>query len=206
MKRVLLSIFTLFIGVSAGFANNKYEGYYVSKTGDTVKCKIKISSALLKKQELNPLSVTRNLRIELPNGENQKFSPNEIKSFTITGLTNSPSEFKSIKGDNEHFYRVWAEGKINLYSFYSAHPYDHSPVPHFFTINEDGKMTEIAPRDVNKCLAEMIKDDKELYNAWMNKEYEQNGLVSITQLYNARYLAASAPHSENTTTLSATKN
>jgi len=206
MKLVLLSIIALLLGFSEGFANNKYDGYYVSKTGDTVKCKIKVSASLLKKQELNPLSVTRNLRVELPNGESQKFSPNEIKAFKIIGLGNNPTEFRSIDGDNEHFYQVWTEGKIKLYAFYSAHPYDHSPVPHFFAYSNEGKMTQIPPRDVNKCLAEMIKDDKELYNAWMNKEYQDKGLVSMAQLYNSRFLAGSTTTPENPTTLSATKN
>lgn len=206
MKLVLLSFISLFMSFSVGFANNKYDGYYISKTGDTVKCKIKINGLLLKKQALNPLSVTRNLRIELPNGENRSFKPNEIKAFKITGLGESPNEFRSINGDNEHFYQVWTEGKINLYAFYTSHPYDHSPVPHFYSFSADGKVTEIPQREVNSYLAEMIKDDKELYNAWVNKEYQNRGLVSMAQLYNSRFLANSTAPAEGSTALSATKN
>ncbi len=193
------------ISFSTGLANNKYDGFYISNTGDTVKCKIKVNGLLLKKQALNPLSVTRSLRIELPGGKNQNFKPNEIKAFRITGLENSPVEFRSLEGDNQHFYQVWTEGKIDLYAYYTAHPYDHSPVPNFFSYSDTGKMTKILPQNVNQCLGEMIKDDKELYNAWVNKEYQNKGLVSIVQLYNSRFLAGSTISSDNPTTLSATK-
>jgi hypothetical protein len=175
--------FLILLLISLSANSQKYHGYVVTNSNDTIKCKFKVQTNMFNDDIYYPSSgtiVTIN-----NNGEKVKYKPNQLKSYYLQGPNIRNYKFVSLAED-EHklFYDEIQKGKITLYYTYSGGlsgggP-DSNPV-----ITKDGRFVKIKG-NVRKKIGEFISDYPDLHRKWMNsnKFYDITQLPDVIEIYN----------------------
>ena len=181
MKKLLI---LLLIGLST--YSQKYHGYVVTNSNDTIKCKFRVQTNLVNDDIYYPTSGT----IVTLNGagEKTKYEPSQLKSYYLQGPNIRNYKFVSLAHD-EHkmFYDEIQTGKINLYYTYSGGYSGGGPKGNP-VILKDGQFVKIKG-NIRKKIGEFISDYPELHRKWINsnKFYELDQLTDVIEQYNEHF-------------------
>ncbi|MGL2962876.1 hypothetical protein ACSVH2_03530 [Flavobacterium sp. RSB2_4_14] len=177
MSTILL--FTLFAQAQ------KFDGYVVTNTNDTIHCKYYIGTHSSDEKIPYPSTVCKKVKILTNKGEEMAFKPSQLKSFFIKGTKDCDLKFVSLKEDDDQFYHELITGKLSLYKIYfTSYGNEFSNG----VILKDEKLYKIAGFGTRKKFGELIKDYPELYNKWMNSEdYKLNQFQELVSLYNEHF-------------------
>jgi hypothetical protein len=112
--KFLLSILMLPLFVHS----QKFDGYVVTNTNDTIKCKFFVETNLFDDTMFYPSSVRNKVKI-YNNGVKTKYEPSQLKSFFISGTKFGNYKFVSLPEDGlKHFYQEIIVGRISSYRIY----------------------------------------------------------------------------------------
>lgn len=164
----------------------KFDGYVVTNTNDTIHCKFFIRTNSIDEKIPYPSSVCKKVKILTNKGEEMNFKPSQIKSFFIKGTKDCDLKFVSLREDDDQFYQELIIGKLSLYKIYFTSMYGQE-----FSngvILKEGKLYKIAGFGLRKKFGELIKDYPELYDKWMNSEdYKLDQFQELVSLYNEHF-------------------
>jgi hypothetical protein len=169
--------------------SQKYYGYVVTNSNDTIKCKYKVETNLINDDMYYPNSksiVTINNA-----GEKTKYKPNQLKSYYLKGPNIKNYKFVSLKEDNnEFFYDEILKGKICLYYHYKINIGGGDPIKTVFIL-KDGTLTKITGMNMRKKIGAFLIDYPEVYNTWINsnRSFDLDQMEYIIELYNKNFEA-----------------
>lgn len=180
MKNALLLIF-LVITLKVTAQTRIKDGLYTTTSGDTVVCKILTTPTITGKIDFS--SFSKKVTIVQAN-EKIKFSPNEIKSFTVRDDEGIGHTFVSLAGDNSRFFNEVIKGRLSLYFLYSAHPYDgsSSKIP---IMVKDEKIVYLNVINSKQRIGNLIADCPELFKKWTETDkYSVKDREILVKAYN----------------------
>ncbi|WP_309614434.1 hypothetical protein [Flavobacterium sp.] len=182
MKKFLI----LFL-VSVSIYSQKYHGYVVTNSNDTIKCKFKVQTNLFNDDIYYPSSgtiITLN-----DSGEKTKYKPNQLKSYYLQGPNIKNYRFVSLKEDkNKAFYDEIQKGRICMYYHYKPNYGGGDPIRTIYVLKE-GIFEKISGLATRKKFGEYIEDYPELYQRWMNsnKSFDIESMDYVVELYNKHF-------------------
>lgn len=159
MKIKLLLVVLFFVKFNT-FSQSKGD-YYISKSNDTIYCKI------------IDLGSTR-VYVTV-NGIREKFKPSDIKSVVFG---NSKNKFVSLTNDKDRFFREIIVGKLSYYNTTGL----ASDYP--IMVKED-KIVWLNVLNPRNRISELISDCPELYKEWTEgNKYTLKDKETIVSAYN----------------------
>ena len=167
--------------------SQKFDGYVVTNTNDTINCKFFVQTNPFSEKLLSVASIHDKIKILSRQGETIEYTTKDIKSFLIKGTKFGDLKFVSLKYDNyERFYHEVTTGKLTFYRFYKE---GSGMVIGIGFGLKDEKFVELQGPDVKERLGALIIDYQELYNKWMdsNKYYKPRQLEEVIKLYNEHF-------------------
>ena len=166
MKKIIILIILFSTKINAQY----FEGFVVTNNNDTINCKFINISNLFKESLFKPVTLRNKVRIQKENGEEVKYKPSELRSFSIKGTGRGKTDyikFISMKSDDfKHFYHEDYAGKISHYIIYDDDMYANELRKEFYI--KDSKKIKISLFSPRKDYGELIKDYPDLYNKWMD--------------------------------------
>lgn len=165
--------------------SQKFDGYVVTNTNDTIRCKFFIKTNSADEKIPYPSSVCKKVKVLSDKGEEMTFKPSQLKLFFIKGTKDCDLKMVSLKEDDDQFYQELIIGKLSLYKIYFTSMYGQE-----FSngvILKEGKLYKIAGFGTRKKFGELIKDYPELYNKWMNEDYKLDQFQELVGLYNEHF-------------------
>ena len=184
MKKLLILLL-----ISLSTYSQKYHGYVVTNTNDTIKCKFRVQTNLVNDDIYYPTSgtiVTLNSA-----GEKTKYKPNQLKSYYLQGPNIRNYKFVSLNQDNyKSFYDEVLNGKICLYYIYKLNMGGGDPIKTIFFL-KDGKLEKINGFGLRKKVGEFLSDYPEVYETWINskRSFDLDQMEYIVELYNKHFEA-----------------
>lgn len=161
MKVKLLLAVLIFVKFNT-FSQSKGD-YYISKSNDTIHCKI---------LDFNSKRVFVSV-----NGEKIKFVPVNIKSIVIH-KKGTAYKFVSLINDKQNFYREIILGKLSFYNL-------NDPNMSYPIMVKDDKIVWLNVLNPSKRISELISDCPELYKEWTEGEkYTLKDKEAIVNAYN----------------------
>jgi hypothetical protein len=185
MKKNLVIITTLIISLNS-YAQQRFNGYVVTNSNDTIKCKFSLEMNIFDKTLFYDSGISNRAKIFKENGEKVKYKPSELKTVFITGPKQGDYKFVSLKADNyEHFYHEIIVGRLSYYVLYKANLSGGFPYEKPFILKEN-KLVSIDGFSRRKTFGELIIDYPELYKKWMdsNNYYKIDQITEVLKLYN----------------------
>lgn len=179
MKFLFLLLLPLFVH------SQKFDGYVVNNTNDTIRCKYFIGTHSDNEKIPYPSTVCKKVKILSDKGEKMAFKPSQIKSFFVKGTKDCDLRFVSLEEDDSQFYQELIIGKLSLYKIYFTSLYGQE-----FSngvILKDGKLEKMAGFGIRKRFGELIKDYPELYDKWIKEEYKLDQFQELVGLYNEHF-------------------
>ncbi len=177
-------IFTLLFSLSLNTYSQKFDGYVVTNSNDTIKCSFDL---FILSGKFQPQTVRNMVKIIDDSGNKLKFKPDEINSFFISKTNSRDYKFVSISNHN-YFYHEIIKGKLSYYKVYLNNPGGAlgSLVSEKLYLYKNGKLTEINPLYLRKGLSKQIEDCSELNLKWIDsdKYYNLNQFEEVIKLYN----------------------
>lgn len=172
--------------------SQKFEGYVVTTSNDTIKCKFFVETNMFDSTMFYANSVRDRVKIVDKKGEKIKYEPSQLVSFLIKGTKFGDFKFVSFKEDNyKFFYHEIVVGKISLYRLYQADIYSGGPNSGYRDyVFKDGVLSKMDILSYRKKLGALIKDYPQLYQKWMDSDnyYETEQADEVVKLYNDYYL------------------
>ncbi len=189
MKKSLI-IFVLLVLCSNIYGQN-FDGYVVTNENDTIRCKFFVETNLINNKIFYATSVYSKVKILTYKGEKIKYSPIDLKCFLINGTTDGNFKFVSFKYDNyKHFYHEVVGDRLSYYRLYNKNN-SYTAVNQTYKefIYKDDTFLELGMFNTRKNLAELIKDNQEIYNKWMDENgyYKLKDAFNIINQYNNMY-------------------
>jgi hypothetical protein len=184
MKSYLMILF-----LSASIYSQKYHGYVVTNSNDTIKCKFKVQTNLINDNIFYPYSGS--ITTINADGEKTKYKPNKLKSYYLQGPNIKNYKFVSLKEDNhESFYDEILKGKICLYYHYKQNLGGGDSLKTIYIL-KDGRFEKIKGGNMRRKLGEFLSDDPEVYETWMssNRSFDLDQMEYIIELYNKHFEA-----------------
>ena len=191
MKKTLLSI--IFIFIICNFYGQRFSGYIVTNTNDTIKCRFHNISNMFWKEIFNPATLRNNVKIINEKGEKVKYKPFELFSFVIKNVENTGGrkhinkdyKFVSLQSDDfQHFYEEVFLGEISCYRIYDQ-DLNANLLERYIYVKKN-KLVKIGFLSERTDAGELIKDYSELYKQWMDKEpYKLSQMNTVFEIYNA---------------------
>ena len=184
MKKLLI---LLLISLSA--YSQKYHGYVVTNSNDTIKCKFRVQTNLVNDNIYYPSS--RTIVTLNDAGEKTKYKPNQLKSYYLQGPNIRNYRFVSLKEDNnKSFYHEVLKGKICLYYLYEPNMSGGDPIKTIYILKE-GKLNKIKGLGLRKKVGEFLIDYPEVYETWINsnQSFDIDQMEYIVELYNKHFEA-----------------
>lgn len=187
MKKIVF--IGLFLIVKFNSYSQRIEGYVVTNSNDTIKCKFFVTPNMFNRTIIykDELCLLKKLKILTNSGEKKKYRANELKSFFVTGTSEGDFKFVSLNEDNyNHFYHEVIKGKISYYRLYKG--VDGTKFNEY--IIKSNLMFKLGIFNTRKTLGEQIKDYPELYEKWMdsNNFYTIDKLDEVIKLYNEHFI------------------
>ena len=169
MKTIKIFLLCFFF-LSTNLFSQVRKGYYVTNNNDTIKCSFKVSNQIFH-DRVDVASLHGTIMI-IENGVTKKYKPHEIKLFNVIDIDSVEYKFKSF--DTEKlFVHVFIEGRITLCHIYGFHPYDHGYMP-YLAFFKDKKFYTILMFNEKKILKEILADNPEVLNDYLNGKYKNN--------------------------------
>jgi len=184
-------LFVLLV-VTFGFTTygQKLEGYVVTNANDTIHCKFLVQTNMINNKIFYAASVYNHVKILTEKGEKIKYAPKDIKSFFIKNTTDGNLKFVSFKEDGfKHFYHEVVNDRLSYYRLYhTVGDFDPNSVYKEF-VYKDHVFLQLGMLNTRKNLAEMIKDNKVIYDKWMDEHgyYKVKDAFNIINQYNDSY-------------------
>ena len=189
MKR--LSLFLFIIVFASSMNGQKSDGYVVTNVNDTIYCKFFAISNMLNQKTFFGTSVYNYVKILTEKGEKVKYYPKDIICFVVTGATNGSFKFVGFKHDNyKHFYHEVVGDRLSYYRLYNRdNSYSGSNQTYKEYILKDDYFLELGMFNTRKNLAQLIKDNEEIYGKWMDENgyYKLRDAFNIINQYNNWY-------------------
>lgn len=188
MKNLCVVFFALFIGFHTNA--QKFDGYYVTNTNDTIKCSFDVEVNIFDSKIFERASVKNKVKILNIEGKKLVFKPNEINSFFIKGTSTGDYKFVGIVNGN-NFYHEIIKGKISYYKLYRQNPGGAlgTLIAEEYYLFKDGKLVEISPLNLRKGLSKQMLDYPELNQKWLDSDkfYKLNQFEEVIKLYNEHF-------------------
>jgi glycosyltransferase involved in cell wall biosynthesis len=189
MKKILFALFmTAFGFITYG---QSFDGYIVTNANDTIHCKFFVQTNLFNKKIFYATYVYNKVKILTEKGEKIKYYPKDIKCFYISGTTDGNFKFVSFKYDNyKHFYHEVVGDRLSYYRLYNKdNQYKGVNQTYKEFIFKDDFFLELGIFNTRKNLAKLIKDNKEIYDKWMDENgyYKLRDAFNIINQYNNFY-------------------
>ncbi len=190
-KKLIPALILLLLTSASAFSNNSpFPGYYIDKTGDTIRCTIDFAD-----WNRNP----KTIHVEI-NNESKEFGPDDIKGFGVDGYDDYisgpvtyhiapfpgsvyPSEYPDKTVTGTYFLKILAAGSYSLYSLLV------SEKTYLFYRNPDGSVSELIYR--LKMNNGILQEDL-AYRQQIFSLFELNDMSGryINRINNAKYTAA----------------
>lgn len=167
--------------------SQKFDGYVVTNTNDTINCKYFVQTNPFNKKLLSVGSIRDKIKILNDKGETVEYTTRDIKSFLIEGTKFGDLKFVSLKYDDYgRFYHEVIAGKLTFYRFYKE---GTGIVIGIGFGLKDEKFVELQGPDVRERLGELIIDYPELYNNWIDSKngYKVYQMEIVIKLYNEHF-------------------
>lgn len=185
-KNLILLFYFIFIFTSQG---QKFNGYVVTNENDTINCKFFVGTNFIYKKMFYPSSVKRKVKILNNKGEKITYKPHELISFCINETDRGSYKFVSIQADNyRDFFHVAIEGKITLlYTYIQNMDSSETPREYYY---KNYELYETDWIDQRNQFGLLIKDNKELYEKWMdsNNFFKLRQIPEVIKLYNESFI------------------
>ena len=189
MKK-LLNIFIVLVLGSNIYAQ-KFDGYVVTNTNDTINCKFFVQTNLFNDKIFYATSVYKKVIILTNKGEKRKYYPKDLKCFYISGTTDGNFKFVSFKYDNyKHFYHEVVGDRLSYYRLHNQYnSYRGVNQTYKEFIYKDESFLELGLLNTRKNLAKLIEDNKMIYDKWMDENgyYKLRDAFNIINQYNNFY-------------------
>ena len=115
-----MRLFTFLLLLPVFVHSQKFGGYVVTNSNDTINCKFFIGT---NDTRLNVYTIKDKVKILTDKGEELKYSSRDLKSFLVKGTKFGDLKFVSLKYDDyERFYHEVNAGKLTFYRFYKGPP------------------------------------------------------------------------------------
>ena len=112
----LLSFLLFFTALTQA---QKFDGYVVTNTNDTINCKYFVPTNPFNEKLLSVARIHDKIKILNNKGETIEYTTKDIKSFLIKGTKFGDLKFVSLKYDNYYrFYHEVQAGRLIFYRFY----------------------------------------------------------------------------------------
>ena len=179
----LIAIFTIIIFNLASQAQGRFNGYVVTNSNDTIKCKFSLEMNIFDDSLFYDSGISKRAKIFKENGEKVKYMPSELKTVFITGPKQGDYKFVSLEQDKEHFFHEIVKGKLSFYVIYKGNLRGGFPfqMPYFL---KDGKL--YSNLNSRKSFGELIKDYPQLFEKWMDRKNKVSQIDIITE-YNTYF-------------------
>jgi hypothetical protein len=156
------------------------EGFYVTNSLDTVKCKIELPTY---NGKLDFYAFYGSVKVDI-DGVKKKYKPKKIQSFTVYNIDSVNYKFMSFETER-YFVNVLVEGGLTLCKVYNPHPYDHSP-GFVYALIKNNKIKHLNLFNTHGAVGKLISDYPGLYKDWaVDKKYSTSDLVEVVKAYNA---------------------
>ncbi len=185
MKKLFSVLFAFVIG--SAIYGQKFDGYVVTNTSDTINCKFIVPTNMIDKRIVTIAAIYDKVKILTDQGETKEFTTTDIKSFLIKATKFGDLKWVSLKYDNyERFYHEVQTGKLMFYRFYKEGT--GIVIGIGFGLKDD-KFVELQGPKFRERLGDFIEDYPELYAKWMdsNKYYKPKQLEEVIKLYNTHF-------------------
>ena len=157
MKKLLLFYFII---VGLPVSAQKFQGYYVTNSSDTIECNINLTANIFRKDILNFKDVSKVVRLVDTEGK-KKFKPLKIASFVIFNPNGETYKFVSLPEDKTFFFHEIIKGRISLYKAYSTNPYDKSQV-NLIYIYKGNSLVPLNILNRKKRVSSFLEDNHEI--------------------------------------------
>jgi hypothetical protein len=187
MKKLLTTI-TILISCLNTYAQQRFNGYVVTNSNDTIKCKFSLEMNIFDQTLFYDSGISDRAKIFKENGEKVKYLPTELKTVFITGPKQGDYKFVSLEQDKKHFFHEKIKGKLSFYILYKGNIGGGFPLQmHYFL--KDGMFIQIKGSNARKKFGELIIDYPELYQKWIDsdKYYKLNQFEEVIKLYNEHF-------------------
>ena len=186
----LLFSFILGLLFCATTSAQKFDGYVVTRSNDTIQCKFFVVTNLFTRDLFYAESVRKGVKIETKEKVKIKFKPSQLLSFLIKGTNHGDFKFVSFSDDGyKFFYHEIVKGKLSYYRLYT--PYQDMVVNNSFEqfVYKDNKLSKINRPKRRDSLGEFIKDYPELYDKWMSpyEPIDINSIDYVVEMYNEHF-------------------
>lgn len=184
MKKLLVLLLVSLSGYS-----QKYHGYVVTNSNDTIKCKFKVQTNWFNDDIYYPYSGT----VVTVNdaGEKVKYKPNELKSYYLQGPNIKNYKYVSLnEANNDAFYDEILKGKICLYYHYKQNLSGGESIKTVYIL-KDGKLEKVKGSGMRKKIGKFLIDYPEVYNTWVNssRSFDLDQMEYIIEQYNKHFEA-----------------
>lgn len=177
MKRTFLIILVL---LTFNLYSQTKDGFYISNSLDTVKCKIELPTAFGK---TDFYAFYGSVKVDIA-GVNKRFKPKQIQSFTVYNIDNINYKFMSFKTER-FFLNVLEEGYLTLCNAYNPNPYDGSGGT-VYAIIKDDKIKYLNLLNTRSVVGKLISDYPQLFKDWsVDKKYELKDILIVIKEYNS---------------------
>jgi hypothetical protein len=188
MKKIFTSITILIFGLNT-YAQQRFNGYVVTNSNDTIKCKFSLEMNIFDQTLFYDSGISDRAKIFKENGEKVKYMPSELKTVFITGPKQGDYKFVSLKADNyKHFYHEIIVGRLSYYVLYKGNLSGGFPHEKSFVLKEN-KLVALDGFSRRKTFGELIVDYPELHQKWMdsNNYYKIDQMDEVLRLYNEHF-------------------
>jgi hypothetical protein len=162
----------------------------VTNANDTIHCKFFVRTNLFNDKIFYAASVYKSVKILNGNGEKVKYYPKDVKCFFIKGTTDGNFKFVSFKEDGfKHFYHEVVNDRLSYYRLYDKVGATDVNAIYKEFVYKDNTFLQLGLFNTRKNLAELIKDNKEIYDKWMDEHgyYKVKDAFNIINQYNNSY-------------------
>ena len=188
MKKLVVVFFVMIFGsISYG---QRFDGYMVTNANDTINCKFFVDTNPFNRKMFHATSVYNRVKIGNEKGEKVKYYPKDIKCFLIKGTTDGDMTFVSFKEDGyKHFYHEVVKDRLSYYRLYHKHGGMSNNWIYKEYVYKNNTFLQLGVLNTRKNLAELIKDNKEIYDKWTDENgyYKLRDAFNIINQYNDSY-------------------
>jgi len=182
MKKFLI----LFL-ISVSIYSQKYHGYVVTNSNDTIKCNFKVQTNMFNDDIYYPSS--RTIITLNGAGEKVKYKPDQLKSYYLQGPNIKNYKFVSLnEDDNKIFYHEVQKGKISLYYYYDPNINGGDPIKTVFVL-KDGQLIKVKGGKMREKIGVFLTDYPDVYTTWINsnRSFDLDQMEYIIELYNKNF-------------------
>ncbi|MTB50528.1 hypothetical protein [Lewinella sp. W8] len=184
MKSINFLLFFLLLLGSSSLKAVMFPGTLITLSGDSIAVKIDAGVGFFSGKSVNPTSIKKSVTMELAPGRIKKFKPTDIQGFIIHKTKEGSVAFLSKEVKNkQYFVKLIHQGSVNLYFFYTRHPYDGGLIARYFLETFDGEMVQLREFTWRKQLVELYQHVDFFNRERAEKQYRFGKLKDFFQDY-----------------------